>query len=471
MIFTLDGQLRLTDCPAALRRKLMDELTVQNPAYVDALRLGRPTWGIPRELLLYKVDNNELILPRGMAMRVWQDRPRDAQRRDAMTLLPASDWPESGIALRVYQQQAADNILHNRIPQGVLVMPCGAGKTETGLYIIHRLGQPALWIAHTKDLVQQTFDRARERLGLTGDQLGMLCGGVRRLGTHLTVATVQTLYHMELDELAGKFGTVVVDECQHVVNNPTNAEMFNRVLAELPARYRYGLTASPGRGDGLEHTIYQILGDPLYTVDQRTLGEAGSVITPTVQPVYTGFTYEPSGREAEHIDVNRLRSFMAADKNRRELLFSLIEKELCGGHTCLVLGCTLGMLGILNDHFSMRWKSRFICGSTKQQERAAALKELREGGADVLFATYQLAKEGLDIPRADRLILAQPVRDSVAVQQSVGRIMRPAPGKTDAVVLDLVDVAVPSCKSQYSARRRVYKKLQANILKEENYNV
>ena len=147
MIFTLDGRLRLTDCPAALRRALMEELTIPNPAYTRAAYLGLPTYSIPRELLLYEVQSNELILPRGMANDVWHRRPKDTQKRDAMTLCPAPAWPPGSIQLRSYQQKAADAVLASKTPQGVLVMPCGAGKTETGLYLIRAIGQPALWIA------------------------------------------------------------------------------------------------------------------------------------------------------------------------------------------------------------------------------------------------------------------------------------------------------------------------------------
>ena len=63
---------------------------------------------------------------------------------------------------------------------------------------------------------------------------------------------------------------------------------------------------------------------------------------------------------------------------------------------------------------------------------------MKNGQARILFATYQLAKEGLDIPRLDRLVLATPTRNKVIVQQSIGRIQRPAPGKTEALVLDIV---------------------------------
>ena len=297
MIVTLDGRLHLIDCPAKLRHQLMDRLTIPNPAYQRAAAMGLPTWNIPKELMLYQVDNNELILPRGLAMEIWRNRPKGTSRRDCMTLCLVPQWPASDIRLRDYQERTARAVLESKVPQGVIVMPCGAGKTETGLYLAKAIGQPVLWIAHTIDLIRQVQDRAFLRLGLTGDQLGMLAGRHRHIGTNLTVATVQTLYHMDLDELAGRFGTVIVDECQHVVANPANAEMYNSVLGCLPAYYRYGLTATPDRADGLADTIHMILGDTLAQVSQQELVESGGTVLPIIHPVQTEFHYSPGARQ------------------------------------------------------------------------------------------------------------------------------------------------------------------------------
>ncbi|WP_295473435.1 DEAD/DEAH box helicase [uncultured Subdoligranulum sp.] len=472
MVVTLDGRLHLTDCPAPLRRKLMEQLTIPNPAYQRAAAMGLPTWDIPKELMLFQVDQNELILPRGMTMQVWRQRPKGTTRRDRMTLCAAPRWPPGSIRLRGYQQRTAQAVLQSKVPQGVIVMPCGAGKTETGLYIAQALGQPVLWIAHTVDLIRQVYDRAADRLGLTGGQLGMLAGGERRIGTHLTVATVQTLYHMEMDGLAPRFGTVIVDECQHVVANPANAEMYNAVLGCLPAYYRYGLTATPQRADGLADTIHMILGGTLATVSQQELVDAGGTVLPAIQPVQTAFRYAPGAREAEHIDHNRLRRHMTADAARTAMILNRLVPDLLAGHTCIALGSSLDMLARLEQALAADKRlqaagilCRSINGSTRAVARAETLRELRapESPVRCLLATYQLAKEGLDIPRADRLFLVQPVRDATAIQQAVGRIMRPAPGKTDALVYDFVDILVPTCKSQFSARKTVYRKLNAEI--------
>ena len=90
MMMTLDGECRLADVPRELYERLTRELTVLNPAWQTALRLGRPTYGIKKHLLLYRVENSELILPRGMAMQVWARKPRGAVSRDCTH--PARRW-------------------------------------------------------------------------------------------------------------------------------------------------------------------------------------------------------------------------------------------------------------------------------------------------------------------------------------------------------------------------------------------
>lgn len=81
MMMTLDGECRLADVPRELYERLTRELTVLNPAWQTALRLGRPTYGIKKHLLLYRVENSELILPRGMAMQVWARKPGRREQR------------------------------------------------------------------------------------------------------------------------------------------------------------------------------------------------------------------------------------------------------------------------------------------------------------------------------------------------------------------------------------------------------
>ena len=127
-----------------------------------------------------------------------------------------------------------------------------------------QIGQPTLWLTHTQDLLRQSLDRARTRLGLTAGQYGEIGGGKAALGSHITFATVQTLARRELDEIVHRFGMVVVDECHHCFANPQASAQFERVIRQFPARWRIGLTATAYRQDGLlpvsyTHLVSQIL--------------------------------------------------------------------------------------------------------------------------------------------------------------------------------------------------------------------
>ena len=213
MIYTLDGELHLQDVPTPLLHKLIRELTVPNPKYTNALRLGRPTYNIPETVMLYEIRGNALTLPRGMAEEVWREKPAGTTARDKTLKGEPLTFDTSRFTLRGYQQKAVNAALSCQWHQGVLIAPCGAGKTEIGMAVIAHLGRPALWITHTLDLAQQAKERAQLRLGLDEREVSVISGAHKRCGTKLTIATVQSLYRMELDELARTVGVVIVDEC------------------------------------------------------------------------------------------------------------------------------------------------------------------------------------------------------------------------------------------------------------------
>lgn len=463
MIYTLDGELHLSDVPAPLLHQLIRELTVPNPRYTNAVRLGRPTWNIPQTVMLYEIRGNALTLPRGMAEEVWRQRPAGTVAQDKTLKGEPCAFDTSRFALRDYQQKAVNAVLSCQWHQGVLVAPCGAGKTEIGMALIARLGRPALWITHTLDLAQQALERAQLRLGLNDREAAVLSGKSKRCGTKLTIATVQSLYRMELDELSRTVGVVLVDECHHVVNNPEQASMFAAVLRCLPARYRFGLTASDQRSDGLGDTIFQVLGPRVAVIPPEQLDSI--TLTPQVECIPTAFVYTPRANE-QPIDYVRLMRHMAEDAPRMALLRTVLNRAVTQGTSWLVLAASLHILEQLYRYaLDLGLCAEFVCGSTQKSQRTAALARMKDGQSRILFATYQLAKEGLDISRLDRLVLATPTRNKVIVQQSIGRIQRPAPGKTGALVLDIVDEHTPQLLAQYKQRRTLYKKM--NIQKKE----
>jgi len=99
-------------------------------------------------------------------------------------------------------------------------------------------------------------------------------------------------------------------------------------------------------------------------------------------------------------------------------------------------------------------------GMTSKKARGArvkAIEDMRQGNKCFLFASYSLAKEGLDIPRLDRLYMTTPKKDFAVVTQSIGRIARVYQGKTDALCYDYVD-SIQFCENQWKRRRTHYRK-------------
>ena len=107
-----------------------------------------------------------------------------------------------------------------------------------------------------------------------------------------------------------------------------------------------------------------------------------------------------------------------------------------------------------------------IHGKTPYRDREQGLQDLRDGKKHFLFATYQLAKEGLDIPRLDRLFLVTPQKDYAVVVQSVGRAARVFDGKETPVVYDYVDNSTYTIRA-YKKRCGHYRKIGAEIIDEE----
>ncbi len=457
MIVTVDSNLTLIDTPLKLKKQIEKELTLDNPEYLKRKILNLPVWNINKKIKLYSYIEDDLVIPRGYCFRLVQlvKESKTLCEWDIQKLKCEPIEYNSSIQLRDYQEAGTKAL--DKISSGVFIMPCGAGKTQLGLEIIARLGQPALWLTHTKDLLKQSLDRAKSTLGLERGQYGIIGGGSFTIGSHITFATVQTMANRDLSETKDKFGCVVIDEAHHCFKNPNKVGQFQKVISQLPAYYRIGLTASEHRSDGLIETMFHEIGPKIYEVTQDELSENNMVMTPIVNFINTDFNYESHD---ERFNFSSMLKEMAGDLSRNKLIIEKL-KEYGKGNCNLVLGDSLAHLEELKNAVG----GAFICGITPTKQREEILENMRKGKAKYLFATYQLAKEGLDIPRLNRLFLITPKKDKVVIQQSVGRISRPFSGKTNAIVYDFYDKNVGVCIAQSKKRiNDVYKKLGCELI-------
>ncbi|MBP1934887.1 DEAD/DEAH box helicase [Ammoniphilus resinae] len=444
--FIVSNQIELQtgELPALIEKRLISDLTLENPVYIQALKYGHSIHDKPKHLKLYRYEGDTLVLPRGVGGRLvkyLQDSKVKYQLIDRRLKLQPVEF-HSSINLRGYQETAVSKVVQWR--QGGICAPCGAGKTMIMLEAMARIGQPTLFIVHTKELLDQIIDRACSVIDLDRDEIGIIGDGSFTIGGRMTVALIQTLSKADLSDITNKFGAIFVDEAHHLA-----AKSFFYPISMFPALYRIWVSATPERSDGLTKMVYAAGGPIVHTINQNEV--------PTMIPELRVIETDYDGMDEEY---TYLMSDLINDKDRNDLIVQTISSEANGNYS-LVLSDRVEHLEILKPMLQRQLPHltiEFLTGSMKKKERSDVMERVKNKEVDILLAT-QLAREGLDITHLNRLYLATPKKAGGAVQQEVGRVMRPCEGKTEAIVYDFWDNKSPMLKPQFWKRREIYKKI------------
>ena len=426
------NEIRVIEPTLDFRKMVESELTVSNPDFERLKKMGKWTGGTPSTIRFYRTEGKDIILPFGCLKEYVFKNIKDVEADFEQT---ENVLYTQYVPLYEYQDKAVEEALAKR--NGILVAPCGSGKTQMGLAIARRISKPTLWITHTKDLMVQAEERAKSIFDLPKEAYGEITEGKVNIGTHLTFSTVQTLARVNLDNL--KFGCVIVDECHHAVQSYKSTSMFAKVMNQISCRYKFGLTATPYRGDGLEKGMFALIGDICSIVDEKEVKEK------TV-PVYEKWYNVPISTNSIEcyngdgtLDYTKLITGLCNDEERNTYIGRTIV-DIEG--SCLVLSDRLSQLESLMS-FVSNFKNCDMVKATNtkkgKKERKEAIEKLKDGRIDCLFATYKLAKEGLDIPSLEHVVMASPIKDKSTVIQTAGRVARKAEGKTCGYVHDFID--------------------------------
>ena len=425
-------EIRVIEPTSDFRKMVEKELTVSNPEYARKQKMGKWVGGTPSTIKFYRTEGKDIVLPFGCLREYVFKNIKDVE----------ADFPEvkhveytEDVPLYEYQDKAVTDALVRR--NGILVAPCGSGKTQMGLAIAREISKPTLWITHTKDLMVQAEERAKGIFDLPKEAYGEITEGKVNIGTHLTFSTVQTLAKVNLDNL--KFGCVIVDECHHAVQSYKTTSMFAKVMNSISCRNKFGLTATPYRADGLEKGMFALIGDICSVVDEE---EVKGKTVPVYEewytvPPYTSYVDCFNGDGT--LDYTKLITELCNDVGRNLFIGRKIV-EIKG--SCLILSDRLSQLEILMKYVSHYKRCDMVkATNTKQgkKERREAIEKLKDGRIDCLFATYKLAKEGLDIPSLENVVMASPIKDKSTVIQTAGRVARKVEGKTCGWVHDFMD--------------------------------
>lgn len=418
-------------------------LEINNPDYLIALRLGNSKARfMPQKLKLYVKNGDSVVLPYGCIDTIWGLLRNSPFSVDFSPFKPIN--LNGNIKLYDYQQKALNRLLQAK--HGVLEAPCGSGKTQIGLELIHQLGCKALWLTHTKKLLTQSLERCEKYF--QGD-FGTITEGEVHIGKDITFATVQTISKVDSKIYENEFNTIVVDECHHCVGTPTKMMMFYKVLSNCNAKHKYGLSATLNRSDNMISTLFSILGDVKYTIPKEAVGD--KIIKARHVKVEIDFDYdiEEYCDTDGTIDYNALINMLSNDTKRNDIIINNVlenkaKKQLILCHR--VAQCET-LYNILKEK---GLSCSLVVGNIKDKDR--------EYSSQVIIATFALAKEGLDIPTLEVLHLATPQKNESITIQSVGRIERNIEGKETPVCFDYVDVNIPYCNRCFTYRKRFLNK-------------
>jgi superfamily II DNA or RNA helicase len=454
MLILVSNQLIVNDLSHHLREELRGKLTFENPHYIENLKMKRWNGATPQFLLCFEETPSGLVIPRGFLPQLIGIARRNGERfqiEDKRRVLPKIDFQFHG-QLRPFQTEAANRMLSRDM--GTMAAPTGSGKTVIALHMIAKHKQPALIIVHTKELLNQWATRINQFLGIPVNEVGRIGDGQRMIGKKITVALVQTLYKCT-SQVFPHIGYVVVDECHR-----TPSRTFTEAVTAFDCRFITGLSATPWRRDRLSKLIFWYVGDVVHEVNKDDLIETGDVLRADVITRTTQFipVSDPT------LEYSTMLSELTEDPARNRIIVQDVAKEAGnGGGICLVLSDRKTHCSTLQNLLSRSGiKSEVLTGNLRDEERRLIVDSLNEGRVKVLIATGQLIGEGFDCQGLSTLFLTTPIRFDGRVTQYLGRVLRPAPGKTKAKVYDYIDSKVGVLKAAAAARKRVYQRGCAN---------
>ncbi|HXH78918.1 DNA repair helicase XPB [Nocardioides sp.] len=356
---------------------------------------------------------------------------------------------EDGWAIRKYQQEAVESFWHGG--SGVVVLPCGAGKTIVGAAAMAQVQATTLILVTNTVSARQWKDELVKRTSLTEDEIGEYSGSVKEVRP-VTIATYQVLTtrrkgvytHLELLD-ARDWGLIVYDEV-HLLPAP-----IFRMTANLQARRRIGLTATLVREDGREGEVFSLIGPKRYDAPWKDIEAQGWIAPADCVEVRVTL---PEGQRiayatAEPEERYRLASCTHA---KIDVVRRLVEQH--HGQPTLVIGQYIDQI----DELAELLDAPVIKGETPVKERQRLFEAFRSGELSLLVVS-KVANFSIDLPSAEVAIQVSGSFGSRQEEaQRLGRLLRPkAEGKTahfyTVVSRDTVDADFAQNRQRFLAEQ------------------
>ena len=325
--------------------------------------------------------------------------------------LKQNDWK-----IRPYQELAAEGFWHGG--SGVVVLPCGAGKTIVGAAAMAHAKATTLILVTNTVAARQWRDELLRRTTLNEDEIGEYSGAKKEIRP-VTIATYQVMTkkkngvysHLDLFD-THDWGLIIYDEV-HLLPAP-----IFRFTADIQSRRRLGLTATLVREDGMEGEVFSLIGPKRFDVPWKEIESQGYIAPAECIEVRVNLTEAERLTYATAEPENRYRT-CATTRTKREVVELLVEKHK--GEQILVIGQYLDQLDELSEVLGVP----VIKGDTPVKEREVLFNKFRTGEITCLVVS-KVANFSIDLPDATIAIQVSGAFGSRQEEaQRLGRILRP----------------------------------------------
>ena len=460
-----------------LMNQIRSMATFDNPVYYKNQRIGVSNY--KNSKIIYTADNYEgyIKVPRGLLSEIIE------QSEKAGIVTEVLNERNNGKPIKVsfngdlhtQQELAAEKLLANE--DGVLAASTAFGKTVVSAYLIGKRKVNTLILLQSKDLLEQWVSELQRFLiideeppeyktksGRTKKRdsvIGVLHGSKNTLTGIIDVAMIGSVYSKgKILESLNDYGMVIVDECHH-----TASSMWQSVLNKVNARYLYGVSATPIRGDELDKLIFLYLG-PMrhrYTAAERAIDQG---IGHYFIPRYTR-SFDKNGSQT---DINKAYDIIVNDDLRNQQIIDDVKECINNHQTPVVLTRTKEHAKFLYDKLVgyAQHVLLYYGDNTDKENREIRekMKAISPEESMLLIATGSKIGEGFDLPRLDTLMLAAPISFEGRLEQYVGRLNRDYEGKNGVYVYDYVDSHIRYFDRMFGKRLRTYKKIGFTMLDE-----
>jgi DNA excision repair protein ERCC-3 len=323
---------------------------------------------------------------------------------------------EDGWKIRPYQELAAEGFWHGG--SGVVVLPCGAGKTIVGAAAMAHAKATTLILVTNTVAARQWREELLKRTSLNEDEIGEYSGAKKEIRP-VTIATYQVMTkkkngvyaHLDLFD-SYDWGLIIYDEV-HLLPAP-----IFRFTADIQSRRRLGLTATLVREDGMEGEVFSLIGPKRFDVPWKEIESQGYIAPAECIEVRVNLTETERLSYATAEVENRYR-FCATTRTKRDVVEALVKKHQ--GEQILVIGQYIDQLDELSEVLGVP----VIKGETPVKEREILFNKFRSGELTTLVVS-KVANFSIDLPDATIAIQVSGAFGSRQEEaQRLGRILRP----------------------------------------------